>query len=51
MWWNLIRINKTYVREYNDLYWVGFILGIDDWVDRETIELLVYEYENGVREM
>jgi hypothetical protein len=52
MWWNLVKINKTWLREIDDLYYVGNIIDIDGdgWVNREDAELIVYEYENGVRE-
>jgi hypothetical protein len=50
MWWNLVKINKTWLREIDDLYYVGNIIDGDGWVNREDAELIVYEYENGVRE-
>jgi hypothetical protein len=52
MMWNLVKINKTWLREIDDLYYVGDIIDIDGdgWVNREDAELVVYEYENGVRE-
>ena len=35
---------------YDDLYYVGHIIDLDgnDWVDKETAELLLLEYNNGV---
>ena len=51
MWYNLVKINKTWVREFQGFYYAGTLIQQDVWVDYETIELLVYEYENGVKEM
>lgn len=51
MWYNLVKINKTWVREFEGFYYAGTFIQQDVWVDYETIELLVYEYENGVKEM
>lgn len=51
MWYNLVKINKTWVREFEGFYHAGIFIQQDVWVDYETIELLVYEHENGVKEM
>lgn len=51
MWYNLVKINKTWVREFAGLYHAEKFIKQDVWVDYETIEMLVYEYENGVEEM
>jgi len=35
---------------YDDLYYIGHLVDRDgnDWVDQETAELILYEYNNGV---
>ena len=44
---NLVKINKTWLREIDDLYYVGDIVDMDGdgWVSREDAELAVYEYD------
>ena len=48
--YNLVKINKTWVRQIDDLYYVGDIVDVDGdgWVSREDAELAVYEFENCV---
>jgi hypothetical protein len=47
--YNLVKINRTWVREVNDLYNTGG-MSSERWVSREEIELIVYEYENCVKD-
>ena len=49
---NLVKINKTWLCEIDDLYYVGDIVDMDGdgWVSREDAELAVYEFENCVED-
>ena len=48
--YNLVKINRTWIREIDNLYYVGHIVEVSGagWVSREEAELVVYEYENCV---
>lgn len=50
--YNLVKINKTWIREVDNLYYIGNIVDVDGdgWVSREDAELVVYEFENCVED-
>ena len=47
--YNLVKINRTWVREIDGLYNTGGMSN-ERWVSIEEIELIVYEFENCVRD-